>query len=157
MILILLIIVIVAILMVFKAKGNSTDMKTDAIEFDTLKTVQQITSALRSVKCQMERLNDDPLADVDGGPHPVIAVLMTGRASFSDAFKHYGAGRSEWGVQVIVYDLGNKRHVELIALGESAMGASWRAYAAGNSSMANQYFEIRHSKDYRDRIAQMIA
>lgn len=157
MILVLLIIVLVAILMVFKAKANSTDMKTDAIEFDTQKTVQQITSALRTLQCQMNRLNDDPLADADGGPRPVIAVLMAGRASFSDAFKHYGAGRSEWGVQVIVYDLGNKRHIELIALGESGMGASWRAYASGNSSLANQYFNIRHSKDYRDRIAQMLA
>lgn len=139
-------------------------MKTDAIEFDTQKTVQQITGVLRSVKCAMERLEDDPLASADGGPRPVIAVLMAGKASFADAFKHPGAGKSEWGVQVVVYDLGNKRHVKMVALGESGLAQMFDAYKAtggglfsGYLSLANAYFNIRHSKDHRDQIAQMLA
>lgn len=139
-------------------------MKTDAIEFDTQKTVQQITGVLRSVKCTMERLEDDPLAGADGGPRPVIAVLMAGKASFADAFKHFGAGKSEWGVQVVVYDLGNKRHVEMVALGESGLKQAFSAYRAtgggmfsGYGSLANAYINIRHSKDHRDQIAQMLA
>ena len=138
-------------------------MKTDAIEFDTQKTVQQITSVLRSVKCTMERLEDDPLAGIDGEPSPVIAVLMAGKASFADALKHPGSGKSEWGVQVYVYDLGNKCHVEMVALGESGMKQAFRAYGAtggrlfsGYASLANAYFNIHHSKDYRDQIAQML-
>lgn len=139
-------------------------MKTDAIEFDTQQTVQQITSVLRSVKCTMERLEDDPLAGADGGPRPVIAILMAGKATMADAFKSFGAGKSEWGVQVVVYDLGNKRHVEMIALGESGLKQAFAAQRAtggglfsGYGSMANAYFNIRHSKNYRDRIAQMLA
>ncbi len=133
------------------------------IEFDTQKSVQQITSVLLSVKCTMGRLEDDPLSGADGGPRPVIAVLMAGKASFGDAFKHFGAGLSEWGVQVVVYDLGNKRHVEMVALGESWKEQALKAYGAtggdlssGYVAMANAYFNIRHSKDHRDQIAQML-
>lgn len=164
MILVVILVVLVALIFVFKFKAENGNMKTDSIEFDTQKTVQQITGILRSVKCNMEQLNDDPLAGADGGPRPVIAILMAGKASFADAFRHFGAGKSEWGVQVVVYDLGNKRHIEMVALGESGMGAAWKAYSAtgggmfsGYGSMANQYFNIRHSKDHRDQIAQMLA
>ena len=151
MILFLLLFACIALLMVAKIKGNSTEVSTDAIEFDTQKTVQQITSALRSIKCQMDRLNsDDPLADADGGPKPVIAVLMVGNDTL------FGMGAKEWGVQVVAYELGNKRHIELIALGESGMGASWRAYATGDSSMA-RHCDMKQSKMKRDQIAQMLA
>ena len=44
----LLIVVLGVILMIFKIKGNDTSVRFDAIEFDTQKTVQQITGALRS-------------------------------------------------------------------------------------------------------------
>ena len=75
----LLIVVLGVILMIFKIKGNDTSVRFDAIKFDTQKTVQQITGALCSIKCQMDRLNnDDPLAIADGGPQPIIAVVMTG-------------------------------------------------------------------------------
>lgn len=136
-------------------------MKTDVIEFDTKKDVEQIANALRTFKCQMERLKDDPLSN---GTPPAIAVVMCGKATMLDAFKHAGAGKSEWGVQVIVTDLGNRRHVELIALGESGVKQAFSAYRAtggglfsGYGSLSNQYFNIRHSKDYRDRIAEMIS
>jgi len=151
MFLFILLLVIIGILLVAKFKAQNPSMKSELIEFDTLKTIQQITGALRSFNCSMSKLeDDDPLASVDGTPQPAIAILMHGKASVSDAFKHYGAGMSEWGVQVIVYELGNKRHVELIALGESGMGSAMAGYG-------NNYVNIRHSKDYRDRIAQMLA
>ncbi|MDR1604317.1 MAG: hypothetical protein LBS10_05945 [Gracilibacteraceae bacterium] len=123
-------------------------MKTDAIEFDTMKNLRQIVSTLQSGKWAIEKL-DDPFDNV-GGSAPDIAVLISGRASVVDAFKHFGAGKSEWAVQVIVTDLGNTRHVEMIALGESG-------FAAARAGMNNQYFNIRHSKDHRNQIAQMLA
>lgn len=154
MMLVLIFIICVAMLLYMKSKAANGDLKTDAIEFDTQKTVQQITNVLRSVKCQMQKLEDDPLAGSDGSPQPVIALLMTGRVGFFEMFKHFVNGaNSEWGVQIIVYDLGNKRHVEMVALGESAMGASWRGYVTGN----HQHLDIRFSKDQRDQIAQMLA
>ena len=149
--LLLLFVVLVVILMIFKIKGNDTSINSDAIEFDTQKTVQQITGVLRSIKCQMDRLNnDDPLATADGGPQPVIAVVMVGNDTL------LGMGAKQWGVQAIVYELGNKRHVALIALGESGMGAAWRGYVSGDSSMS-KYCDMGKSKKKRDEIAQMLA
>ena len=137
-------------------------MKTEAIEFDTMKDVNQIVNILRSQKGQIEKLEDDPFAGADGSIQPVVAVILYGKASLGDAFKHFGAGKSEWGVQIYVYDLGTKRHIELIALGESAMKSAFSAYratggGAGYGSLANQYFNIRHSRDHRDQIAQLLA
>ena len=60
----LLIVVLGVILMIFKIKRNDTSVRFDAIEFDTQKTVQQITGALRSIKCQMDRLNNDDCAEI---------------------------------------------------------------------------------------------
>jgi len=147
----LLLIFCIVLLMIFKIKGMRGDIKRDAIEFDTQKTIQQITGVLRSIKCQMDPLNNnDPLAAADGGPQPVIAVLMEGNDTL------FGLGAKLWSVQVIVYELGNKRHVELIALSESGMGAGWRAYATGDNSQA-KYADRRKSIKKRDEIAQMLA
>lgn len=154
LILMLMFIIPVAFILYAKFKAANGDLKTDAIEFDTQKTVQQITGVLRSVKCQMQKLEDDPLAGSDGSPQPVLALLMTGKVGFFEMFKHLsGSAHSEWGVQIIVYDLGNKRHIDMVALGESAIGASWRGYVTGN----HQHLDIRFSKDKRDQIAQMLA
>lgn len=154
LILMLMVIIPVALILYAKSKAANGDLKTDAIEFDTQKTVQQITGVLRSVKCQMQKLEDDPLAGSDGSPQPVVALLMTGKVGFFEKFKHlFNSAASEWGVQIIVYDLGNKRHIEMVALGESTMGASWRGYVTGN----HQHLDIRFSKDQRDQIAQMLA
>jgi len=137
-------------------------MKTDAIEFDTQQDVNQIVNVLRSQKCQIEKVDEDPFDSADGSIQPVIAVLLYGKASFADAFKHFGAGKSEWAVQIYVYDLGTKRHIVMIALGESGMKQAFTAYGAtggrgGYTSMANQYFNIRHSRGHRDEIAQLLA
>lgn len=155
--LVFMLIVLFGLLMLFKYKAIKGDIKEDKIEFDTHKTVQQIKDVLRQVRCNMQRLefDDDPLADDNEIMEPAIALLLHGKATILDTFKHIGAGKSEWGVQIIVYDYGDKRNVIMTALGESAMGAAWAGYASGTSGL--DYVNMRHSKDYRDRIAQMIA
>lgn len=150
--LLFLLVVLIVVVMVLKFAGMNANLKSDQIEFDTQKSIQEITNALRSFRCSMDRLEGDPLAGANGGPVPVIEVLMSGKATFVDAFKHFGAGMSGWGVQVIVYDLGNKRHVELVAVGERGLSVVWSSYATQNN-----YYNLKHSKDYRDRIAQAIA
>lgn len=139
-------------------------LKTDAIEFDTQKTVQEIANVLHSQKCTIEQLTaNDSLVEHDDNPTPALAVLLTGKAKFVDSLKHFGAGKSEWGVQVIVYELGSKRHVGMIALGESGLKQAMSAYGATGGSMsrgygklANAYLNIRHSRDYRNRIAEQL-
>ena len=148
-IILVLAIIIIVVLVVQKFAGQNAKLKSDQIEFDTQKTAQQIASVLRSFGGDIERLDDDPL---DNGSGPAIAVLMSGKATLIDAAKHFGAGTSDWGVQVIVDELGNKRHVTLIAVGESGLSTAMSGYATQNN-----YFNLRHSKDYRDRIAQLLA
>lgn len=132
-------------------------MKTDSKQFLTLLTVPEIASVLRTFKCDMQKLTHDALAGAAGEEIGDIEILMHGQATMIDAFKHTGAGKSEWAVQVYVYDLGEVRSVELVALGESAVHSMVDAYAAtggrsGYLQMANMYVNFRHSKDYRDRI-----
>lgn len=140
-------------------------MKTDSIEFDTLRPVSEITNILRGFKCNFEKIKDDPFGGA-GGPQASIEVLMWGKATMKDAFRHFGSGKSEWGVQVYVYDLGNYRHVELVTLGESGWQAAREALAAtggrtglgsGYATLANQRFSMSIGKDYRDMIASAIA
>lgn len=119
-------------------------MKTDAIEFDTQKSIDQITSAIRSFNCNVDRLESDPLST---GAKPAIAVLMWANRSLADTLKH--PLWRQWGVQVIVTDLGNRRHIELVALGESALGAAM--------AQTQRYFTIAASRYYRDKVAAMLA
>lgn len=144
MFLLVLIVVLVVVILVLKMKANDDSVKTDGIEFDTQKSVDQITSVIRSINCQVERLNDNPL---DSGPRPALAVLLVGQPGFTDKFKHAGGATSLWGVQVIVTDLGNRRHVELIALGQNLMG----------NTTYNKGYGMGFSRDYRDKIAAMLA
>lgn len=132
-------------------------MKSDSKEFYTRMTVPEIASVLRSFKCNIQSLTQDALSSAVGETRGDIEVLMHGKASFLDAAKHAGAGKSEWAVQVYVYDLGDVRQVELVALGESALASAANAYSFtggknGYVQMANMYVNFRHSKDYRDRI-----
>ena len=141
---ILIIFCIVVGVLWFKSKIDGDKIKTEAVEFDTQKTMNQIAKALRSFNCQMERLDDDPLSN---GSDSDIAVLMSGEPGFTDKFKHPGGATSVWGVQVYVVDLGNHRHVKLVALGQNIMGN--RTYAKG--------YGLGFSRDYRDKIASMLA
>ena len=106
MVLVFIIAILFILIMVLKAKANDDRIKSDTIEFDTQKSVAEITNVLRSFDCQIERLNDDPL---DSGPKPEIAVLLMGKPGFKESLKHPGGAVSLWGVQTIVNDLG-KRH-----------------------------------------------
>ena len=144
-VLIILLFICIAGIIFFKVKQNDNSIqKRDSIEFDTQKSVAEITNALRSLNCQMMRLNDDPLANGQG---PAIAVRCYGDPKFTDKFKHVGGAVSVWGVDVIVTDLGNRRHVELDALGHSVWG----------NTKDNKGFGIGFSREYRDKIAEMLA
>ena len=129
-------------------------MKANVIEFDTKKSVQRIVTILRSQVCQIDMLNADPFGSI-GEPEPAVAVLLQGREGL---FKN----GVRWGVQAIVYDLGNKRHIELIALGESGLLAAFNSYAAnglGSSYWldATDYYNMGAGKKRRDRLAKALA
>lgn len=136
--------ILFALIIFLKMKANDDSVKTDSISFDTQKSVSEIANALRSLNCEIQALNDDPLSS---GPKPAIAVICMGKPSVSDSFKHPGGATSLWGVQVIVDELGNRRHVELVALGQNLMG----------NTTYNKGFGMGFSRDYRDKIAAMLA
>ena len=72
---------------------------------------------------------------------------MVGNPKLTDKFKHVGGAVSVWGVQVIVDDLGDRRHVRLVALGQNQFGNS--TYDKG--------FGMGFSREYRDKIAELLA
>lgn len=144
MFLILLMAIIIFAIVFLKIKATDSRVKTDQIEFDTQKDVNQITSILRSINCRVESLDENPL---NNGPRPAIAVTLIGQPTFKDSLKHAGGATSLWGVEVVVTDLGDRRHIELTALGQSLMGNT--AY--------NKGFGMGFSREYRDKIAQMLA
>lgn len=121
-------------------------LKTDTIEFDTQKDINQIANALRSFGGDIEKIDDDPIAV---GPRADIAVVLSGRVGFIGGFKHFrpGASHNSWGVQVFVHDLGNRRHIELIALGETSF----------NSKTPYGLLNLGASKEKRDALAQTLA
>lgn len=133
-------------------------MKTDAIEFETYKTVQEIARVLRAQECDIDYLEDDPLSEYDDGPASALAVSLEGKVKFRDAFKHIlGGGGKKWGVQVVVYELGNARLVLMIALGECGFWPAMSAYGSPDYiSRATAYFNMRQGKDHRDRIAEQL-
>ena len=137
-------------------------MKNDAVEFDTSKSLSEISKALNSFKCEVTQIEKKSLEQYQG-TYPKIAVVMVGRATMKDAFQHFGTGKSEWGVQVFIYDLGRVRHVELIALGESGLRQALYAYGktggrlgSGYGRLSNEYINFTHSKTYRDRMAELL-
>ena len=127
-------------------------MKTDAVEFDTRKKLDEIVNILQSFDCSIQGLNSNAF----GGQQADIEVLMEGLATMADAMKNAGAGKSHWGVQVIVYDMGKYRHVELIALGEKAGFQGYGRSALDVAINGLDYINIRHSKMYRDRIKEKL-
>jgi len=98
-------------------------LKTERAEFKTSKSVQEIADILRQASYQMnaqvEQIgNNDPLGGF--GEQPDLAVVFSGRLGFFGSFKHHrgNSALDIWGVQIYVYDRGNERGVELVALGE---------------------------------------
>ena len=131
-------------------------MKSDSVQFNTRMTLQQIVQVLNSYKCQIQSIQSDPFAQDKAD----IEVVMVGMATMADAAMHVGAGKSQWGVQVYVYDMGKYRSVELVALGESGFKYAWTEgrYQGALDSMVNgqSYINIRHSKKYRDEIMRKL-
>ena len=89
--------------------------KTDSVEFTTKRSLQALSNDLRraanATKAEVQKLQQDALS-VDE-IQPQIAVLLSG--------SNFMGGTRMWGVQVALYDLGDRRVAELIALGDSLM------------------------------------
>lgn len=114
-------------------------MKYEKIEFDTYKSVEEIINVLRTFKCKIEKVEyDDPFDGYGGSNVPAISVMMSGRGSAFEGLRVFGSSFAEWGVQVTVDDLANRRHVQLVAYG---VRPYWMPL----------------SKDYRKQIAEKIS
>ena len=119
-------------------------IKTDTVEFTTQRSLRDLTAALRraidATKAQVEQLEDDPLEMMDD-IKPQVAVLLSG--------SNFMGGSRMWGVQVILYDFGNRRAAQLVAIGEG-FGAGVMSYYTGG------YFELRDGKRRRDKILAIL-
>ena len=120
-------------------------MKTESIQFDTRKDLNQIADVLRSAGGQIEKIQGDPLGRL-GAERRGLLKLVAGY----------------WAVQVYVLDQGSSRHVELIALGESTMskimaGAKYGSDVFGAMTSGERFFELKFSKQHRDEIARALA
>ena len=119
-------------------------IKTDSIEFATQRSLKDLTNALRraisTTKAQVDRLeaDDDPLGNDD--VQPQVAVLLSGRSLM--------IGTRMWGVQVYLYDFGDRRFGELVALGESFLSGALNSYYNGEN------FQLGDSKK---RSAQILS
>ena len=152
-VILIILIGIPVIIIVGRAAYDNAKLDYDQIEFDTQKTVSEIIDALRSFNCSIEELTDDPLSSYEAKQAADIEVLLTGGGGFLDGIRHYGVGHARWGVQVYVYELGNKRHITLVAVGMEG----WSAAAAVFNVGGRDFVSLTLSKDYRDRIAKTLA
>lgn len=117
-------------------------MKTDSVSFKTSKSLQEVSNIIRnaasSMKAEITRLDDDPLASPGQGPD--IAVGLSGSNIL-------GFGARGWGMHVYVTDLGSSCAVELIALGDGVM----------QKMSGGAFFDMRIGKRHRDKLANMLA
>lgn len=132
-------------------------MKTDSIQFDTRKDLNQIANVLRATGGQIEKINNDALGGL-GTSSADIEVVISGeeRKGLFNSVAGY------WAVQVYVIDQGAARHVELIALGESTMTKIMSGAKYGSNVMAaalsrERFFEMKFSKIHRDEIARALS
>lgn len=123
-------------------------LRTESAEFKTSKSLQEIADILRrasyEMKAEVEQIgNNDPLGGF--GNQPDLAVAFCGRLGLFGSFKHYRLNSSNdiWGVQIFVYEMGNERGVELVALGESA-------------SMFNGALNLGASKEHMEKLLSML-
>ena len=118
-------------------------MKTDIVDFNTAKSLQEISNIVRNyasrANADIVKLDDDPFGAA-GGPADDIAVGLCGNNIF-------GFGTRGWGVRVYVIDLGSTCAVKLAALGDGLM----QAMSGG------EFFDLRLSKKHRDNLASMLA
>ena len=119
-------------------------IKTDIEEFTTRRSLRELSDALRraisATKAEVEKLEDDPLDTADD-IKPDVQVLLSG--------SNFMGGPRMWGVQVLLYELGDRRAVQLIAIGEG-FGAGVMSYYTGG------YFELRDGKRRRDKILAIL-
>lgn len=121
-------------------------IKTDSIEFATQRSLKDLTNALRraisTTKAQVDRLEagDDPLGNDD--VQPQVAVLLSGRSLM--------IGTRMWGVQVYLYDFGDRRFGELVALGESFLSGALNSYYNGEN------FQLGDSKKRSTQILSIL-
>ena len=119
-------------------------LKTDIVEYTTQRSMRDLTDALRraisATKADVEQLEDDPL-ELGDDIKPQVAVLLSG--------SNFMGGSRMWGVQVMLYELGDRRAVQLVAIGEG-FGAGVMSYYTGG------YFELRDGKRRRDKILAIL-
>ena len=125
--------------------------KVDSIEFSTSKDLQQISLDLRGIANQLradvDAIEDDPIPDF--GPKPEISVVLSARLGMK-LFGNGGSPNNYWAVQVYVTDLGEERHIELVAIGESATVGIMSQGRIGRAVMSQ-------SVKFRNRIADVLA
>lgn len=121
-------------------------IKTDSVQFTTQRSLKELNALLRravnATKAQVEKLDDDPMDAADGeSVAPSLAVLLSG--------SNFMGGSRLWGVQVFFYEFGDRRIVELVAVGES-FGAGVMSYYTGG------YFQLSDGKRRRERIMAIL-
>lgn len=123
------------------------DLKTDSIQFASKASVRDLGVKLQQIcanlKASTQRLQIDDAFGVTENPD--IGVLAQGR-------KFMG---NPWAVQIYVYDRGNDRLVELIALGDSGL-TKFAAGMASDKQFLRQSPSLGTSKKMRDEIANAL-
>lgn len=127
-------------------------MKEDRIELLSKLSLQQIAANLRTaageLRANVERITDQYDALSFGNNKSDIEVVFVGRPlGIIGGLKHIrpGSMNNIWAVQVYVTELGNKRHIELIALGEGVL--------AGGLSNGSGVLNLGASIEKRDKLA----
>lgn len=144
-ILTLVLVILLVLIALIKINARNTTIKLEEIELDTKKSVDEIASLIRSLKCTIRRLND-PL-NQDHPSTPSINVELVGEPRFTEKLKHVGGAASYWGVDITVFDMGDHRHVILTSLGQNTF----------SKDKDNKGFGMGFSREYRDKIAAMIS
>ena len=121
-------------------------MKTDAITTSTTKSLSEISNGIRQAasKLRAEMCNPtvSPFGDV-GFTKADLSVALYGHNSILGGPRH-------WGVQVIVIDNGDKRNIELVAVGDDTLNK------IRFGSFGGPFFQLGDSIDRRDTIKEMI-
>lgn len=125
----------------------SGKMKADTIEFSSRASVQDISVKLDRICLNLDadvyklEINDPFNVSIP----PDIAVVAQGHKAFQGA----------WAVEICVYDRGNDRIVELVALGDSMMTKAMFGMAQRRDMMAASP-NLGLSKKIRNQIADYV-
>ena len=123
------------------------DMKTDSVQFTSKASVRDLGIRLQQIcanlRANTRRLQTDDAFGVTEAPD--IGVLAEGKKFMGGA----------WAVQILVYDRGNDRFVELIALGDSGF-TKFQASMAGDRGYLRESPSLGTSRKIRDQIANSL-